>query len=422
MARQISGILLCLNTLIISLLVPIDCIADNFTTTAFIETGRKSTADIFEEEDGDSDFSYNKYHSNIRYDDERLTYSLSYLSFDRDYNDKDNLDNRGDSIRTYWSYFLKKTKENSVELNMDLKYKEKRFANSSTSNYDQSKSDVELTFKEKDIWSLSISTGANNYQYPDAQDKDQTKKFGKLELERFIVPGTLEAIASYRTEETDRNRAGKDTSKDIYVWGFNYKSDIPGLRLIRFRIENGERDTKDDEERDEDLDYSYQRWYITTQTIISSRFSSTLKYQHWSKDYLIQDLDHRALDITSNSRYDLINKNAMRIYLNLELEHKETTYTINDLLSYDKDSVEARATYSQRDSWKHSVGIRAEHYDYPQDPSSNRDTYHAKVAIGKEFNRGDSKLSLDIKYKLKDFDATADTEQDSIRLALEQIF
>lgn len=414
--------LFCFIVLILFGLDPLKSLADTFTVTTFTETGEKSTADIFEEEDDDSDFSYNKYYSKVSYYDDNLKYFLSYLSTDRDYTNRDDLDNRTDTVQTDWSYLLKKTKEELLWLNVDLKNRERRYANSKSSDYDQFDSTLELAFKEKGVRSLSVSTGTKNYQYLEAQDKDQLNKFGKIEVTKFLVPETLEALVSYRIEESNRAQAGKDTLKDISMGGFDYKIPIPYIRLIRFRIENGERDTKDEEERDEDLDYSYQRWYVTTQGVLSSRFSSTLKYQHWSKDYLTEDLDHRAFYITSNSRYDLINKDAMRLYLNLELEHKETTYTINDLLSYDKNSLEARATYSKRDSWKHSIGIRAEYYDYPQDPSSNRDTYHAKVSIGKEFNRGDSKLSLDIKYKLKDFDATADTEQDSIRLTLEQIF
>ena len=422
MAKPPTGIsLFYFNILFILSLASTRCLADTLITTAFIETGSKSTADIFEEEDDDSDFSYDKYYSKIDYKEDRLRCLLSYLSSDKDYSNKDTLDNRTDTIHTDLSYLFKKTKEDTVKLNIDLKYRERRYANSQTNNYDQFNPMLELAFKEKDIWSLALSTGLSDYHYPEAQDKDQLKRIGKIEVTRFIVPGTLETIASYRREESDRIQAGKDTLKDISILGFDYKVPIPYIRLIRFRIENGERDTKDEEERDEDLDYSYQRWYVTTQGVFSSRFSSTLKYQHWSKDYLTQDIDHRAFYITSNSRYDLINKNAMRIYLNLELEHKETDYTINDLLSYDKDSLETRATY-KRDSWKHSLGVRTDHYDYPQDPSSNRDTYYTKMSIEKEFNKGDSTLSIDLKYKLKDFDTDSDTEQDSIRLTFEQRF
>jgi hypothetical protein len=398
------------------------CLADTLITTAFIETGSSSTADIFEEEDDDSDFSYDKYYSKIDYKDERLRCLLSYLSSDKDYSNKDTLDNRTDAIHTDWSYLFKNTKEDTVKLNIDLKYRERRYANSKTNNYDQFNPMLELAFKEKDIWSLALSTGLSDYHYPEAQDRDQLKRIGKIEVTRFIVPGTLETIASYRREESDRIQAGKDTLKDISLWGLNYKTSIPYIKVVSFRIEDGERDTKDEEERDEDLDYSYEKWYITTQSQISSRFNSTTKYQHWRKDYLTQDLDHEGFYITSNSRYELIDTDVMRVYINLNLEHKEMDYTINNLLSYDKDSLETKATYHQKKSWKYSLGTRVEHYDYPIDPSRNRDTYYTKMSIEKEFNRGDSTLSIDLKYKLKDFDTDSDTEQDSIRLTFEQRF
>lgn len=281
---------------------------------------------------------------------------------------------------------------------------------------------LELAFKEKDTWSLALSTGVNDYHYPEAQDKDQLKRIGKIEVTRFIVPGTLETIASYRREESDRIQAGKDTSKEISLSGFNYKTSIPYIKVVSFRIEDGERDTKDEEERDEDLDYSYEKWYITTQSQISSRFNSNTKYQQWRKDYLTQDLDHEGFYITSNSRYELIDTDVMRVYINLDLEHKEMDYTINDLLSYDKDSLETKATYHQKKSWKYSLGTRIENYDYPTDPSRNRDTYYTKMSLEKEFNGGDSTLSIDLKYKFKDFDEDSDTEQDSIRLTFEQRF
>ena len=122
MAKPPTGIsLFYFNILFILSLASTRCLADTLITTAFIETGSKSTADIFEEEDDDSDFSYDKYYSKIDYKDERLRCLLSYLSSDKDYSNKDTLDNRTDTIHTDLSYLFKKTKEDTVKLNIDIK-------------------------------------------------------------------------------------------------------------------------------------------------------------------------------------------------------------------------------------------------------------------------------------------------------------
>ncbi|PIU42406.1 MAG: hypothetical protein COS99_00405, partial [Candidatus Omnitrophica bacterium CG07_land_8_20_14_0_80_42_15] len=82
---------------------------DNFVISGYTEIGEKSTAEDYEEEDTDDDYTYRNYHLKFGQKvSDRLSYDIGSFIYDKDYDTKDSLDNISRIFKTNWSYYIRK--------------------------------------------------------------------------------------------------------------------------------------------------------------------------------------------------------------------------------------------------------------------------------------------------------------------------
>ncbi len=113
-------------------------LSPDFVLSGYTEIGRRSTAEDYEEEDTDDDYTYRNFHLKFKQEvSDRLSYDISSFIYDKDYKSKDYLDNISRLFKTNWSYYLKKLKPDSLKLDFRLEYKEKRYDNAPIREYDQ---------------------------------------------------------------------------------------------------------------------------------------------------------------------------------------------------------------------------------------------------------------------------------------------
>jgi len=397
--------------------------ADSMILSSYVEVGKKSTAEVFEEEDTDDDFSYYKYCLKLDHAlSRRLKYSLSSWVYDKDYEQNDDLDNVSRMLKNEFSCLLRKTKEESLRLGLSLNYKEKRYENKPSLEYDQTKFSAKLIYKREDIWSLAGSAGIESYNYIARGEKDQLKYFGKVEAKRYLRSKKLLLSSSYRLGRTDHKQVGRERTKEDISAGFDYKFELPWIYRLRFRGKWGERDTKEEEERDEDYDYDYREWYVKTEHKISPRMSANLKYQYLEKDYLTGNLDHNGFYLLNGWKYEPIGDKKRRIYFDLGLKHKELDYQNEDTNDYRKNSVEFKATYQRKKSWECSLEIEGHIYDYPNDSFKDKERYYVKISWEKLFLERAFTLSVDLKYRYTDYHQRDDTEKNSVRVVFKYKF
>ena len=117
---------------------------------------------------------------------DRLSYDISSFVYDKDYKSKDSLDNISRLFKTNWSYYFRKLKEESLELDFRLNYKEKRYNNTPRSEYDQIRLAPTLTFKKKDLYTIDLTAGLDDFNYLAEGVKDQLKIFGKIGADRYF--------------------------------------------------------------------------------------------------------------------------------------------------------------------------------------------------------------------------------------------
>jgi len=409
--------------LIIGILVlPSLARADDFVLSGYTEVGKRSTAEDYEEEDTDEDYTYQNYHLKLEQKiSDRLSYDVSLFVYDKDYKGRDSLDNISRIFKTNWSYYLKKLKEESLELDFKVKYKEKRYKNSPSNEYDEIRAVPTLTFKKKDIYTIDLALGIDNFDYLAEGQKDQFKVFTQVGGKRYLLEKKLMLAGSYKIENTEQEKINRKRTKQEVAGGFDYLFDLPWLYKIITRAGWGQRDTKEDEERDEDFDYEYWSYYTKTEHRINPKLKTDLKYQYFKKDYISADLDHRGFYLQNNWDYEILDDEKKRVWLDLGLEHKDIKYNLKSDNDYQKETVEAKLSYKRKKNWQTSAGLEQNFYDF-NDSSNDKKRTYVKLSAEKLFLEGDLVLSLDLKYRYTDYKQKDDKDQEAVRVAFKYKF
>ncbi len=395
---------------------------DDIILSGYTEVGKRSTAEDYEEEDTDDDYRYQNYHLKLEQEvSDRLSYNLSSFIYKKDYKSRDSLDNISRLFKTNWSYYLRKLKEETLELDFKLRYKEKRYKNTPGSEYDQISAAPTLTFKKKDLYTVDLTAGIDNYDYLAPGAKDQLKIFSKIGGDRYFLDKKLMFTGSYKLENTEQEKIDRKRTKQEVAGGFDYLFDLPWLYKITTRSGWSQRDTKEDEERDEDFDYEYWSYYTKTEHRINPKLKTDLKYQYFKKDYISADLDHRGFYIQNNWDYEILDDERQRIGFDFGLQHKDVKYNLKSGNDYQKKTVEAKLSYKRKKNWQTSVGLEQNFYDFNDSTNDKKRTY-VKLSGEKLFLEGDLVLSLDLKYKYTDYEQKEDKEQEAVRIAFRYRF
>ncbi len=386
--------------------------------TGYTEVGERSTAENYQEEDTDDDYTYHNYHLKFEQEiSDRTSYDISSFIYNKDYKSKDSLDNISRVFKTNWDYNIKK---DSLKLDFALKYKEKRYNNTPSSEYDQRTASPKITFRKKDLYTASITAGIDNFNYLERDEKDQFKIFGKVEGDRYLLDKKLMLTSYYRIENTEQKEINRKRTKHNLNGGFDYIFELLWVYEIIARADWGQRDTKE-EDKDEDYDYEYRDYYAKTNHRISQKLETNLKYNYFMKDYLIADLDHRGFYIHQEWNYEVLNDEKQRFWLDFDAEHKDVDYISKTGNHYKKETAEIKATYRAKKIWKTSASIEGNFYDY-DDSNNDKKRYYVKLSGEKLFLENSLTLSLDLKYRYTDYAQKDDIGHEAVRIAFKYGF
>jgi hypothetical protein len=226
---------------------------------------------------------------------------------------------------------------------------------------------------------------------------------------------------SYKLETTAHKRTNRQKNKSDFMLGFNYTFDLPYISKLTTRANIGQRDTKDNDERDEDFDYRYSQFYVKTVHRIDSRVKTDLKYQYFKKDYLTADLDHSGFYIRNTWRYKMLTDETKELSFSFTAKHKDVNYTLTSGRGYQKETLGTKGTYRRKKNWKISASLEGNFYNYKVS-TNDKNRYYTKLSFEKLFPGKELRLSLDFKYKYTDNKGGDDTEEKSVRLAFRQRF
>jgi hypothetical protein len=394
----------------------------DFTLSGYIDAGERTEGDDYTEEDDDREYRFLRYHLGFEHRmSGRARYRIgSYLN-DKDYTTKDSLDNTSRIISAMGSYALRGGEGGNLKVDISLRYREKRYRDSPSDEYDQLIFSPKITHTRKEVYDIYLSSGINNYEYIKSGAKNQNNIFVKVGSRRYIHSKKLVLYSSYRFESATLKKEARKKNKHDLMFGGYYIPDLPQVKKVTFSAKVGQGDTKDIEERDDDLDYRFQRFLIRSEHRMHPRLKANFVYEYFGKDYFESDLDHSGFRIATAWKQGLAADGVREIYLLLSANHKEVNYPMKKERDYRKEGLEIRGVLTRKRNWKTSLSIRGDFYDY-WDRTRDRNRYYALITLQKYFFGRSLRLSLDLKYKYTDNRHANNTEEESGRLAFRYTF
>ncbi|MEA3369201.1 MAG: hypothetical protein U9Q24_02455 [Candidatus Ratteibacteria bacterium] len=395
--------------------------AENEKIEISSEYGRRSTASLIEEEDLDLDYRYAKGYFNFRKElDKHFGYKLGCKVSDKDYEIDESRDNQ---LKTFfWTadwFWLKEP--TSIRWRLKNDYRERRYEHSPQNEYNQIKSRLNLTLKDKDCWQMSFEGGLNDYDYLQGNNKDELESYIRIKGQKYFLDKFLTAKAGYKLRHRERTSRA-DREEDVIKGGFDLKPDLDFIKLIRFQIENGAGNTIDIEEREDSHDYDYRRWYVLNKFKLSGWINLSLRYEDLKKDYLTYNHDYRGSLVENNWRFDLIKDKIRVVALNLGLSRKEMDYPDAPSLTFNRNRGSIGLSWRRKKTWGIKCRLDLSRYNFLNKKGKNKDICAALVNLEKKFCNQAVILNLRLRQVFKDYVQKADVEYTTCRLSLKYVF
>ncbi|MDD5773292.1 MAG: hypothetical protein PHX78_07525, partial [bacterium] len=353
--------------------------------SSFSETGKRSTADDYEEEDSDADYTFSNYQVKFEQDlSERVGYDLSSFTYIKDYDSSDALDNKSRIFKTNWFYYIEKQKERSLKFDLKILYKEKGYYDSPEREFSQFMVEPSLKFKKEGLYAINLLTGFNKYDYVTADQNDQSKYSGKLDGYKYFLEKRLTLSGGYGIEHLNHKQTDRDRTKHNLMTGIDYVFARKFIYKVETKFKWGKRDTKDDDDRDEDSDYTYRQYNVKTIHKISNKLITDLQYDYFIKDYNVIDLDHKGFYIANGYNYEILEDALQRAWLNFDIGRKDTRYSEITGNDYRKIIADLQMNYNRKKNWNTSLGVESSFYKY-DDPANDKKRYYAKLSVEKLF-------------------------------------
>ena len=380
------------------------------------EFGQREIAELLEDRDTLGNFDYFKYRLRLKETlKDSASYSLSFNLIKRDFETQDVFDSK---TRDY-KLTLDLPLPNSTEAGFALGHKEKRYKNSPASEYNRDTFTVELKRRLSEMLALGLEAGIADYDYRADSGANQSKYYAGLNWGMLFLEEKLNFGGFYQQRAVDQKGDKTDRSEQIIGADLHYKLGGAHFKNINFKIEHGRDDTKEIEERDDNLRYRYSRWNIKTTHPLAKNLDTTFAFSSKRRDYLNTTSDFRSWAIENETDYIILQSKTSSLGSSFQSEHKEANFHLDNSLNYSKDLFGLALTYKRKKNYEIAGSFKFSRYDYPFNFSRNEDDYLSGLELIKEFTQPDMKLKAKYAYKYRAFPYRADTAQWWVNLGIE---
>ena len=396
--------------------------AGDRTLGGYIETGKRSALDDFEEESIDDDYTFQNY--NLQYNDapnEKLSYGASTFQKFRDYKVNNDLDNRTSTYNGQGAYdFADGVKQNAL-VGLDYYHREKRFRDSPRNDYNQNAVSPSFTWARKGLYGVTATGGLNLFKYDDAPAKDERIWYGRVQGNRYFYDGKMNLTSAYRVARTEKELSNRIQTKQDWTGEGVFKLSNPVIDKATVQVNAGQRDTKDVEEWD--IDYDYRSWGAGGKVYhdIGEDSGTTLAYDYFEKNYLSYNRDNSGYSIQNEWKTAFVKNEKEKLWGSVLFGHKEVDFPLVTRGSFKKETVELKAVYWLKNAWRTTLIGDASTYDY-QGSQEDKKRYNVSLTWEKLFVDRPVTLSLVGKYGYTDYRAKNDTELTSIRAVFSYSF
>jgi len=382
----------------------------NSNLSTFFEVGEKFT-DVFGYEEGDisDDIKYLRYSISLSQKaNPSLNYTINQLLESRNYDDNDKFDNRFTQTTISTMYKLPKSESFLMpqELRTSYMYKHKNYVHTisgaENTDYDQNKFSLGISYiGDKENWRIDYDTGINSFNYNRTSIKDENKYFNQIQIRKKLLNDKLDIYTGYKIQYAERKNGDDRTEPEKSV-GFDFKPDLKYLSLVSFKFENGKSETREEEVREDILDYKYERFTTKIDIPITSKLKNSFvhkltqrKYSNWNKSW-------HQLRMDNTTRYTQIDDKTKSLYYELGLEYKESDFMVSDVSDSKQIAETLTITYDRKKNWKIKSGFTFRRKEFSSNPSSDSKRWVYTLGLEKTFSP-DLSLAFDFRKEWRDY-------------------
>ncbi|MFH0732499.1 MAG: hypothetical protein V2A72_06220 [Candidatus Omnitrophota bacterium] len=383
----------------------------------YFATGEKSQTDEIEDRDLSGDFDYYKcgFSSNLNLE-KNISLKMGFDQYHKDFSSLNQSNADTDVYKIGADFLILDNKESSLNSGLDFSLRNKHYKSAPLSSYDQQRVDGAIKYKLKDIYSLDLNAGINNYEYINDYDNDTMKAFLKISPGVYLFDKALELSGFFRVQRLDAYGNNKDTTETMQGATTTLNLDTPCLNKIRAQFENGKENTQDTEDREDSLRYKYQKWNATTYHKFFEKLKNQVEYGQKRRVYLANDNDYENWYIKNKNTLLVIEKDPFDMELSADYEHKETTFDSQHTKSYISNKLGGGLSFSRRADWSFDPEFSFTGYDYTPGSTSTQKSYKAQIGA-KKYISEDLILEGYYWHKWKDYKNKADAEQWTLNLS-----
>jgi hypothetical protein len=390
---------------VLLLLLPGMALAEGLTFSGYAETGaREADESDYEPELNDS-YTYHNYHAKVEQSFNKTAgYNIGAFLYKKDYAVLNSLNNESRIYNAGIFYWLcpPTSSAGSLRLDLDMKYRRKRYEDDLAGDYDQVMVVPGITWKMADKSSIGLTAGINNYNYLNRED--EAKRFIRVRGTRYLAEDKLTLSGGVKVERLDESQQDRYRTQNKADAGLKYKTDMQWLESVSLKAEAGRGDTKD-EDNDLDLDYRYWQGSARTWHNIGGKIKTDLAYEYMKKDYLLANNDFREFSISNGWNYE---------WLSLDLKHKEVAYGDRVNSNYRRETLGVGARYAKRMDWNARAGVEGNYYRY-ENGVIDKDRYYA-LAGGEKVLAKQVRLGVELKWRFTDNRNSADKRDAGVRV------
>lgn len=383
------------------LLLPVYALAEDLTFSGYAETGARATDESEYELELNDNYVYHNYHAKVAQSfNKKFGYDIGTFLYQKNYEELNYLNNESRIYNAGIFYWLGP----QVKLDLDTKYRTKRYESSPDREYNQLLVKSGITWKMEDTSSVGLTLGINRYFY--LTKDDEHRRFYSFRGTKVLNDSRLAVSGGFKQEliqEAKENLLSTNTKK-ILNMGVKYKTLLSWIETISARGEWGRANTKDDDE-DVEKDYKYWRWNAGTSHKISEDIDTDIKLEYVSKNYYGGNYDFTVLSVVNTWNIS---------WLRIDLGNKEVNYRARELNNYFRKTLGLSARYTNRMDWNGRAGIEGNFYQYENKIADKRRYY--LTAGAEKILAEQMRLGVELKWRITDNRHSADQRDAGIRV------
>lgn len=395
------------------------------TTKIYYSGGKRSQTAGIEERDLGGEYSFYKYGISVKAQPkEGFQYKAGFQYYKKKFDTARNeLDNRTNIYDASISVPLYSGDNGGLSLTSDYRLRSKRYKNSPSLEYDQNSLKGGFGITTKENYSLKVSGGIKDYDYLKESSSNQLKSFFKIAPSMKLLKKNLTLSGYYKRDWVDQSDKKKDYTEDSISIRTALKLDTPILYKLSGHFGYGRNDTRDSgEDREDNLRFEYRLWDIKSYYRLGRTIDTRLSYGQKHRKYFTSINSYDDWYIKDQTSINLFKKEPFKLDMLAGVEHRETKFSENDKLSYNKNAVSGGFNISKRSNYSVKPIFKFTDYKYPPLSPNDQKEYKIDLSLMKYIGSTDKAFKASYWYKWKDYKYKADVEQWALSLSFKLEF